>query len=98
MEQTKWPIRSFPLWLVTKTDLVLGSERAILSKGFLLTVLLFSLVHIISTQDIINAAHVLVIFFVLGLIYKRTRNSIGPMIGWTLINGMVWAFVKLLWV
>jgi len=39
-----------------------------------------------------------VIFSLLGLIYKFTRNSIGPMIGWTLINGMVWAFAELLWV
>lgn len=86
----------FFVWLVTKTDQILGGEGVVLSKGFLLTVALFSLLHIISTQSVVNALHVLVIFFFLGLIYKHTRNSIGPMIGWTLINGMVWAFVELL--
>jgi len=33
----------------------------------------------------------------LGLIYKYTKNSIGPMIAWTLINGQIWFIVKILW-
>ncbi len=86
----------FFVWLVTKADQILKSERILISKGFLGTVILFSVLHIISTQDVVNAITVLVIFFFLGLIYKRTHNSVGPMIGWTLINGMVWAFVELL--
>jgi len=88
----------FFVWLVTKTEQILKSEKVIISKGFLVTVVLFSLLHVISTQNIINAINVFVIFFCFGLIYKRTQNSIGPIIGWTLINGMVWAFVELLYV
>lgn len=88
----------FFVWLVTETDHLLGSEKPMISKGLLATVLPFSLLHIITTQDIINALNVLVIFLFLGLIYTRTRNAIGPMVGWALINGMVWAFVELLYV
>jgi hypothetical protein len=87
----------FFVWLVVKTDHIFKSEKAVLSWGFLGTTVLFGLVHVITTQSIVNALYVVVIFFLLGVIYKYTRNAVGPMIGWTLINGMVWAFVELLW-
>ena len=41
-------------------------------------------------------ATVAVLFLALGLIYERTGNALGPMVGWTLMNGMTWAYVGLL--
>jgi membrane protease YdiL (CAAX protease family) len=85
----------FVVWLITKTDQVFESESPLLSRGFLVTLALFSLLHILTTQSLVNAAYVFVIWFFLGLIYKATRNIVGPMLGWTLINGMVWSFIAI---
>lgn len=85
----------FFIWLVTKSDQILQGGTKILSTGFLGTTLLFGLLHIITTQSLVNALNVFVIFFFLGLIYKWSRNIYGPILGWTLINGMVWAYIEL---
>lgn len=86
----------FFVWLVVKTDQLFKSEEAILSKGFLVTLVLFSVAHIMTTQDVINAGYVLVIWLLLGLVFKVTKNAVGPMIAWILINGMVWPYILLL--
>jgi membrane protease YdiL (CAAX protease family) len=87
----------FVAWLITKSDQIFKSERALLSTGFLVTLVLFSLLHILTTQSLLNAIYVFVIWLAFGLIYKFTRNIAGPMLGWTLINGMVWSFVVWVW-
>jgi len=86
----------FFMWLVTNTDRIFKSENRTLSWGLLVTVAIFGILHILTT-NIYNAFYTGVIFFVLGLIYKYTRNSIGPMIAWTLINGQVWWVAQMLW-
>lgn len=86
----------FFVWLVTNTDRVVKGAQSVLSRGLIITVILFGLMHILTTQSIGNAFTVAVIYLALGLIYKRTRNVIGPMIAWTLINGQVWYLAQML--
>jgi membrane protease YdiL (CAAX protease family) len=86
----------FVFWLVRQTDRALRSEGRRLSGGLALTVLLFGLLHLVTTQRLENALSVAVVFLLLGLIFQQTRNALGPMLGWTLINGMTWAYLGLL--
>jgi len=62
--------------------------------GFFVTLVVFALVHILTTQSVVNALNVFGIFLFLGAIYQSTRNAAGAMLGWTLINGMVWAYIE----
>lgn len=87
----------FFIWLVANTDRIFKSVNRIVSWGLIVTVVIFGLSHILSTRSIYNAFYTGGIFLVLGLIYKYTKNSIGPMIAWTLINGQIWYIVKILW-
>ncbi len=86
----------FVMWLVTNTDRIFKSENRTLSWGLIVTVVIFGIAHILITQSIYNAFYTSAIFFMLGLIYKYTGNSIGPMIAWTLINGQVWFIAQML--
>ena len=89
----------FVMWLITNTDRIFKSESRILSWGLVLTVTIFAASHIFTSPSAgaRNALYVGLIFLVLGLVYKYTKNSIGPMIAWTLINGQIWYIVKILW-
>jgi membrane protease YdiL (CAAX protease family) len=73
------------------------SKRTSISWSLIVTVLLFGLLHVLVTQSLANALYVAVTFFLFGLIYTSTGNSIGPMIAWTVINGQVWFLAQLLW-
>lgn len=86
----------FFMWLVTNTDRIFKCENRTLSRGLIITVVIFGIAHILTTS-FYNAFYTGAIFFVLGLIYKYTGNSIGPMIAWTLINGQVWFMTQMLW-
>lgn len=86
----------FVLWLVVNTDRIFKSVDKKVSWGLIITVVVFGLLHIPATGSIFNAFMVMMTFLVLGLIYKYTKNSIGPMIAWTLVNRQVWYFVRLL--
>ena len=85
----------FFVWLVTNTDRIFKSGNRTLSWGLIITVVFFGISHILSTS-IYNAFYTGVIFFIMGLIYKYTRNSIGPMIAWTFINGTIWFIAQML--
>ncbi len=89
----------FVIWLIANTDRIFKSENKIVSRGLIITAVIFGLLHIFSSPaaGISNAFYTGGIFLVLGLIYKYTKNSIGPMIAWTLINGQIWYIVKILW-
>ena len=87
----------FVMWLVTNTDRIFKCGNRTLSRGLIVTVVIFGIAHILTTQSIYNAFYTGAIFFMLGLIYKYTGNSIGPMIAWTLINGQVWFMAQMLW-
>ena len=86
----------FVTWLITNTDQIFKNENRTMSWGLILTVVIFGMTHILTTS-IYNAFYTGWIFFVLGLIYKYTKNSIGPMIAWTVINGQIWFIVQILW-
>ena len=86
----------FFIWLVTNTDRIFKSVNRIVSWGLIVTVVIFGLAHILTT-NIYNALYTSALFITMGLIYKYTKNSIGPMIAWTLINGQIWFIVKILW-
>jgi len=86
----------FFIWLVANTDRIFKSVNRIVSWGLIVTIIIFGLAHILTT-NIYNAFYTGGIFLVLGLIYKYTKNSIGPMIAWTLINGQILFIVKILW-
>jgi membrane protease YdiL (CAAX protease family) len=84
------------VWLIVQTDRIFRSERTFISWGLLITIALFALLHLLTTQSVENALRVAAIFFALGLIFKSTRNAIGPMLAWTLLNGQVWFLAQLL--
>ena len=81
----------FTTWLIVNTDVVFHGLEKVFSPGLLVTVLVFGLSHtFLSPQaGVVNAIGVAVEWMILGLIFKYTRNSVGPMIAWTLINGQV---------
>jgi len=81
----------FVVWLIVNTDNILNTLEKIVSPGLLVTVLIFGLSHMLLSPQggLFNAIKVTIIFVTLGLIFKYTKNSIGPMIAWTLINGQV---------
>jgi len=83
----------FVMWLVTNTDRIFKSENRTFSWGLIVTVVIFAITHIFTT-GIYNAFYTGMIFIILAVIYKYTKNSIGPMIAWTLINGQVWFIVQ----
>jgi len=85
----------FFVWLVINTDNIFKGKIRANPWGLIITVVLFALAHILTT-DIRNAIYTGAIFLVLGLIYKYTRNIVGLMIAWTLINGQVWYIARLL--
>jgi len=82
----------FYIFLLEKTDEIFNSGDTLLSKGFWIITGLHGINHIITTLSLSNALNVFLIFFFLGLIYRYTKNALGPMLGWTSINGMVWAY------
>jgi len=81
----------FTIWLIVNTDIIFHSLEKLFSSGLLITVLIFGFSHIFLSPQagIVNAIHVAAEWLILGLIFKYTKNSIGPMIAWTLINGQV---------
>ncbi len=86
----------FFTWLIYETDLIYHSKNSLFSNGLMITTLLFGMAHVFTTGSIFNAVYTGSIFLILGIIFKYTRNSLGPMLAWTLINGQVWYIAQLL--
>lgn len=90
------PLESFfVIWLIVNTDSIFKSLREKFSPGLLITVVIFSLSHIILSPQagIANVIRVAIEWLILSLIFEYTKNSIGPMFAWTLINGQVFYLV-----
>ena len=82
----------FVIWLSVNTNRMFKFQKRVLpSLGLLITVVAYGLAHLVLAPrgGFVNAIMVTVEFLVLGVIYEYTRNSIGPMIAWTLINSQV---------
>ena len=86
----------FVTWLITNTDKIFKNRDRTISWGLIITVVIFGLLHILTTRSVFNALYTGTIFLILGLIYKVSGNAIGPMIAWTLINGQVWYIARVL--
>lgn len=86
----------FFTWLVVNTDRLFPETSWLVSPGLLITVLIFGALHVITT-DLTNALYTAAIFFILGCLTRYSRNAVGPMLAWTLINGQVWYIARLLW-
>jgi len=87
----------FIVYLIKNTDKIFNKENKIFSYGLIITTILFALCHILTTQSLYNAFYTGSICLVLGLIFKYSKNSIGPMLAWTLINGQIWFISQMLW-
>ena len=84
----------FFIWLVNNMDRILKSEDVLLSRGLILTTLIYGLLHTVSQG--FNSLVIATIMFLLGLVYKHTRNSIGPMLAWTVRTKYIWFLVSVL--
>jgi hypothetical protein len=85
----------FFVWLVSNTEQAFRSKSGSFLLSLTVTAILYGLLH--SIFHGFSAALVGVPFFVLGLIFRWTKNSIGPMIAWTWLNQQVWFLASLLW-
>ena len=85
----------FFIYLVVNTEQILKQDDWKISKGLIITTILFGLSHVLTTNWW-NAIYTGILFFIIGLIYKFSNNIIGPMITWTLINGQVWFIAQML--
>ncbi len=84
----------FVIWLIQKTDELFNSRERLLSPGLILTTVIYGALHAIS-----QGSYALVItayFLAMGIIYKYSSNSIGPMLAWTIINKFIWFLVVIL--
>jgi len=84
----------FVVWLIHNTDRLYNSSAKVLSAGLLVTMLLYGVLHTFSQG--MYAIVIAVIFLALGLIFKTTRNAIGPMLAWTVMNGYIWVLCGIL--
>ena len=85
----------FVAWLITNTDQIFKDGNKLFSRGLTVTLIGIVALHVLTTNAA-NALYTGGIFLALTLIYKRTQNTLGPMLAWTLINGQVWYMARLL--
>ena len=86
----------FFVWLTCNTEEIFQSNRCSFLLSLTVTAILYGLLHLIF-QGFFALLEVSVTFFVLGLILRWTKNSIGPMVAWTLLNAQVWFLTSMLW-
>ncbi|MBU0512658.1 MAG: hypothetical protein KKD28_09655 [Chloroflexi bacterium] len=78
----------FVVWLIHNTDRTFRKTNGVLSPGLVVTIVIYGLLHTFSQGT--NALVIATLFLAFGVIYKYTRNSIGPMVAWTIINEFIW--------
>ncbi|MFA4932461.1 MAG: hypothetical protein WC625_06125 [Caldisericia bacterium] len=78
----------FVVWLIHNTDRIFKTEASTWSWGLLMTIAIYGLLHSFSqgANSLVIAAEMLA----LGLVFKNTRNSIGPMLAFMLMNEYAW--------
>lgn len=86
----------FLIWLMVNTDRLFRPSKRVISWGVIITATVYGLLHVSTNPNLFNTLHVFLSFFGIGLIFRYTRNVIGPMLGWTIINGQIWIIVQLL--
>jgi hypothetical protein len=82
----------FVVWLIHNTDRIFKTEANTWSWGLLITIAIYGLLHSFSqgANSLVLAAEMLA----LGLVFKSTRNSIGPMLAFMLMNEYAWFLAK----
>jgi len=78
----------FVVWLIYNTDRIFKTEAQIVSRGLIITVVVYGLLHTFSAG--IASLGIALRFLAFGLIYKYTQNSVGPMAGFTITNDFIW--------
>jgi hypothetical protein len=74
----------FVVWLIHNTDRIFKTDANTWTWGLLLTIVIYGLLHSFSQGA--NALVIAAEMLVLGLVFKSTRNSIGPMLAFLLMN------------
>ncbi len=82
----------FVVYLILAFDKAAGDPHSVLSRGVIITSILWALPHVFNVFYFgINALpNVVIMFFIgigMGILLKKTRSSLGPVIFWTLVNG-----------
>jgi hypothetical protein len=82
----------FVVWLIHNTDRIFKTEAKTWSWGLVITIVIYGLLHSFSqgTNSLVIAAEMLT----LGLVYKNTRNSIGPMLAFMFMNEYAWFLAR----
>jgi membrane protease YdiL (CAAX protease family) len=89
----------FFIWLIEKTrDAFLSSKNELIISALITSLIFGVILHLITTRDIYNSIYTGIIFLLLSLIYAYTKNLIGPIIAWTLLNGQIWFIGQMLFV
>jgi hypothetical protein len=78
----------FVVWLIHNTDRIFKTEANTWSWGLLLTIAIYGLLH--SYSQGANSLVITAEMMALGLVFKTTRNSIGPMLAFMLMNEYAW--------
>lgn len=84
----------FVVWLIHNTDRLYNSGAKTFSAGLWVTILLYGVLHYFSQG--MYAIVIAAIFLALGVIYKSTRNAIGPILAWTVMNEYILVLVGIL--
>lgn len=82
----------FVVWLIHNTDRIFKSETKTWSWGLIVTIVIYGLLH--SFSQGVNSLVITTEMLALGLIYKSTRNAIGPMLAFMFMNEYAWFLVK----
>lgn len=82
----------FVVYLILAFDKVVGGSHKIISWGVIITSILWALPHFLNIiffglSAVINVLIMLFIGIIMGVLLKKTRSSLGPIIFWTLANG-----------
>jgi len=82
----------FVIWLIHNTDRIFKTESKTWTWGLFITIAVYGLLHSFS-----QGAYALVLaakMLALGLVFKSTGNSIGPMLAFMLMNDYAWFLAK----
>jgi hypothetical protein len=82
----------FVVYLILAFDKAVGNPRRLVSWGVIITAILWALPHIFNVvffgmSALGNVVVMVFIGIVMGILLKKTRSSIGPMVFWLLVNG-----------
>lgn len=84
----------FVVWLIHNTDRIFNTEAKTWSSGLILTIAIYGLLHSFSQGA--NSVVIATEMLALGLVFKRTRDSIGPMLAFMLMNEYAWFLATVL--